>query len=113
MTEENDISTGLIIFLIIYLAIANHIIYKFLMSRIVEEAVSMVVDTSNDDILKPFTYFCFNLVTFICPVVLSYIKNVLFLHLEIILRGTILRLGSDQLFPRTTDYLPMGLQDES
>jgi hypothetical protein len=77
MTEENDLSAGLMIFLIIYLAIANYIIYKFLMSRIVEEAVSMVVDTSNDDILKPFTYFCFNLVTFVCPVVLSYIKNVM------------------------------------
>ena len=77
MTTKLDIDVGTTIFLILYLSIAYHIIYKFLMTRVIEEAVSMVVDTSNDDVLKPFTYFCFNLVPFVCPVVLSYAFNVI------------------------------------
>jgi len=78
LSERDNLSTGLLIFLIIYLSIAYHIIYKFLLAHVIEEAVSLVVDTSNDDVLKPFTYFCFNLVLFLCPTVLSYNYNVRF-----------------------------------
>lgn len=60
-------------------------IYDRLLYKIINKTVVLIIDSKNDNIIRPFVFFILNIFFFIPPLILSYLNEVFIYYFRIIL----------------------------